>query len=856
MRQRANQIHWSLYDQYSNSALDARPYALTGTTAPKISAWNERTGGNMGGPLKIPHIYDGSDKTFLFVNFDTTWARNAVDEFSSVPTLAERGGDFTDRGTNMLCPTVEPYPASTALGAALAADCPTAGVLMNPTNPTVIPANIMSALPAASTGLLTYIPAPNLPGLVDNYHLQDRVPTQQDRLNVRILQTISAKFNARVIYAFSQGANHAFANFPSFESDSSTRGQSVTLGLTQNWTRTLINDTQLIYSRNRAQTLNGFAFQNNVSGNLGITGVSTAPIDWGVPQLSFTNFTGASTPVPSLVRNQTYRVVDGLMKMLPKHTLQVGAELRRIENSTVTDPIPEGRFTFNGLETGNDFSDFLLGLPGSTDERFGTAANYFRGWGSAAYFTDDWRIKPNFTMEYGVRYEYFTPYSELYGHLSDLAVNPTFTEASVAVPGQAGPFGEAVPSGLVNPQGNHWSPRFGFAWRPPLAALQGKHSTTVRAGYGMFYNESVYSQLVGELANQPPWATSGMLLTTAGAPLTLQNGFPSSATPTNTALNTYAVNPNYKVGYAQIWNVSVETSLRANTSLVATYTGTKGTNLDMLIAPNRPPPGSAVTTGPAAGAGDFIYDTSGANSINNALQLRLQQRMTHGIGFSLSYTYGKSVDDASSVGGGQGVVVQNPEDLQAEYGRSSFDIRHQFRANYTYELPLGGRHRFAQKGFTGALFGEWRLSGNIALHSGSPFTAEVVGTGAGNTGGGGAFALRADQVCNPSLPANEQSPLHFFNTACFVAPATGQFGDAARNTIEGPGSFSWNAQIAKTFTFGKDQNHRLDVRWEVTNLTNTPNFTGLSTVVNSSTYGRVTSVSGMRSMDFMTRFNF
>lgn len=200
--------------------------------------------------------------------------------------------------------------------------------------------------------------------------------------------------------------------------------------------------------------------------------------------------------------------------------------------------------------------------------------------------------------------------------------------------------------------------------------------------------------------------------------------------------------------------------------------------------------------------------------------------------------------------------MQNPEDLQAEYGRSSFDVRHQLRANYTYDLPLGGRHRFAQKGFTGALFGEWRLSGNIALHSGSPFTAEVLGTGAGNTGGGGAFALRADQICNPSLPASEQSALHFFNAACFVVPATGQFGDAARNTIEGPGSFSWNAQIAKTFTFGKDQNHRLDVRWEVTNLTNTPNFTGLSTVVNSSTYGRVTSVSGMRSMDFMTRFNF
>ena len=274
----------------------------------------------------------------------------------------------------------------------------------------------------------------------------------------------------------------------------------------------------------------------------------------------------------------------------------------------------------------------------------------------------------------------------------------------------------------------------------------------------------------------------------------------------------------------------------------------------MLSALNRPAPGTTVP--PITNAGNFIYDTSGGNSIYNALQVRFQRRMSHGIMFNAIYTYGKSVDDASSIGGGSPIVVQNPADLKAEYGLSSFDVRHQLRANYYYELPFGDRHRFAQKGASAALLGNWRLSGNITARTGTPFTAVAAPSGTGDTGGGGIFALRADQVCDPNLPAGQRTPLNFFNTACFVAPPPGQFGNAARNTIEGPGMFSWNFQISKWVPFGKDRNHRLDIRWEITNLTNTPNLVGLSTVVGSSTYGRVLGAGAMRTMDIMTRVNF
>jgi trimeric autotransporter adhesin len=840
LRQRINRVRASFYNEYSNSVFNARPYSLTQPNAPKIPAWSERLGGNLGGPLVIPHIYDGHDKTFFFVNFDGAWARNAVDQFSTVPTAAERQGNFCDRGAQLSVPN---------LGAPV---CQIPSSLLNP----------------AAMGLLQFIPQPNLPGLVDNFHLQTSVPTQQDRFNARVLHTISPKLNARVIYNFSQSSNHAFQSFPDFESDVATRGQSVTVGLTQNLSRSWINDSQLIFSRNRVQTLNNFAFTTNVSAELGITGVSTAPIDWGPPQLSFNNFTKAAPAVPSLVRNQTYRFVDAVTYMLPKHTLTFGAELRRIENNTNSDQTPEGLFTFSGLTTaligpngqavrgtGLDFADFLVGLPDSTSVRFGNPSSYFRSWGTAGYVSDDWRARPDFTLQFGMRYEFFTPPPELYGHLSNLDFNPATSQVSVVIPGQVAPFSGALPNSLIRPQYNHWAPRVGIAWRPPIKSLQARHSTVVRAGYSIFYNESIYTQLLPELANQPPWSNSQLRIAGPNDMLTLENGFPTTVAAQNTIQNTYAVNPNYKMGYAQIWNLSVETVIASNTALVLTYTGTKGSNLDLLYAPNRAVPGSHSVTAPVANAGNFIYDTSGANSIYNSLQVRLQKRMSRGIMINATYTYAKSIDDASSIGGGTPIVVQDSNNLAAEYGLSSFDIRHQARINYLYELPLGQGHRFAQKGLTGGLFGNWRFSGNVGAQTGAPYTAQVIGTSAANVGSGGVFATRADQICNPNAGALG-APLDFFNTACFAVPPAGQLGNAARNTIIGPGMFTWNAQIAKTFLLGKDQQHRLDFRWEITNLTNTPNLTGLSTLVNSATFGQVTGAGSMRAMNFVTRFTF
>lgn len=858
LRQQVNRIRFGFYIRYGNSEFDARPDSLTEANPSKIATYRDRFGVNVGGPLVIPHVYNGREKTFFFVNYDGSHTRDPVDTFATVPALEERKGDFTDRGVQLF----DPLSSSTGPRTSFGSKIP------------------QGRIDPAAVGLLQFIPLPNVPaaGLVQNFHLQTRVPTASDRLNVRVLHTISPKLNLQVTYNLAETRTHGFQTFPQLESNSHSRGQNVMVGLTQNWTQHFIHDTRLFFSRNKVSTLNQFAFVDNVAGDLGISGISTDPINFGVPQVAFTNFGDLNDPVPALRRNQTWRFLDNISYVHLKHTWRAGFEMRKIESNVKTDPTPRGSFSFTGLMTsdlvttkdpntgqlvtkpaqgtGFDFADFLLGLPQVTSQRFGSSSNSFRSWAFAGYFLDDFRIHPRFTLSWGLRYEGVTPPVERNDHLANLDVSPDFTTVAVVTPGQLAPFSGVLPRSLVRGDFNNWSPRLGIAWRPPLKWLGNKHQMTIRAGYGMFYNTSIYNQIDAAMANQPPFAQAQTRTTSATQVLTLENGFPPA--PPTTVKNTVAVDPNYRLGYAQIWNASVETPLTTNLILDLTYTGTKGTKLDELRAPNRAPPGSVLATqiqSQVVNAFGFTYDTSGASSIYHALQVRVQRRMNKGLMIQGLYTFSKSIDNASSIGGGQ-VVVQDDTRPDLERGLSSFDIRHQFRGSYVYELPFGERKKWAQKGWPSTLFGHWQMNGAFTILSGTPFTARVLGNQADNTGTGSSFSQRADQVSNASLPAGQQNTQQFFDTVAFALPPVGFFGNAARNTIPGPGTFNVNFALARFMRFGKDQQRRIDLRWEVSNLTNTPNFSGLSTVVNSATYGRVTSVRAMRTIDMNLRVNF
>jgi hypothetical protein len=358
------------------------------------------------------------------------------------------------------------------------------------------------------------------------------------------------------------------------------------------------------------------------------------------------------------------------------------------------------------------------------------------------------------------------------------------------------------------------------------------------------------NQAASRLAQQPPFARSGSLVTSAQRPLTLENGFAQA--PPDQVTNTYAVDRYYRTGYAQTWNFAVQQDLPYSMMLELGYLGTKGTRLDTQRWPNRTTPGSPLSSGEQARIGNatgFMFDSSEANSIFHAGQVRLTRRFRRGLSANALYTYGKSIDNASTIGGGGAVVAQNDRDLRAERGLSSFDRRHVLNLFYVFSTAAGRRGRGVADGRVGALLNNWSLSGGVTLRSGGFFTAQVLGNRADQGGAGTIGSGRAD-----ATGLAVQSGAGFFNPAAFAVPPAGRYGNAGRNTIPGPAFFSMNMGIGRTLHMGERRS--VDLRVEANNLLNSVNIARIGSTVNAANYGLALEASAMRSMSVNLRMRF
>src|SRR6185369_3033362 len=277
---------------------------------------------------------------------------------------------------------------------------------------------------------------------------------------------------------------------------------SASAGWNHSFRPRLNNSANVSLSRNRSLNQPFFAFTQNIAAQLGINGTSQDPINYGPPGLSFTNFSGLSDGTPNLSRSQTLTFTDNVTYVLKrKHNLTFGFTYNRLQQNSTNFQNARGSFSFSGLltsqldaagqpvkGTGFDFADFLLGLPQSSSLRFANSNNYFRSWSTSAYVQDDFRVSARLTVNLGLRYEYFAPYTELRGHLASLDVSPGFTAVAVVTSGQNGPYSGSLPSSIVRSQPKDFSPRIGVAWRPFR-----KRNTVVRSGYSVFYSGSSYA---------------------------------------------------------------------------------------------------------------------------------------------------------------------------------------------------------------------------------------------------------------------------------------------------------------------------------------------------------------------------
>jgi hypothetical protein len=371
----------------------------------------------------------------------------------------------------------------------------------------------------------------------------------------------------------------------------------------------------------------------------------------------------------------------------------------------------------------------------------------------------------------------------------------------------------------------------------------------LRAGYSIFYNGSIYGELPGRLASQPPLAQNNSNLTSIDYPLRLATGFTRAST--KTINNSFVIDRSYKDAYAQTWNFSIEQNLTKTWVLELSYIGTKGTRLDIQRAPNRAPPGSPLTAedrrliGNAVG---FTYETSDGNSILHAGQARLTRKLTKGFSVQALYMFSKSIDDASVIGGGSAVLAQNDRDLHAERGLSTFDQRHSLTLGFTAQSPIGKKRPLASPTATGILR-SWILAGNITAMSGLPYTARVLGNLSDSGGSGNFGASRADATGRSVTGGSG-----FFNPAAFAPPLLGAFGNAGRNTIPGPSRFAMNLSLTRSFH--ATERHHIELRIEGANITNSAIFNNFGTVLNALNYGLPESALPMRTFKGTLRWKF
>jgi hypothetical protein len=760
-----------------------------------------------------------------------------------VPTEEERTGDLSGL-LNALGQPVTIYNPATGL----------------PFNGNQIPVS------AQAQALLKVYPVPNsnIPANSPyNYQASVLNSSHQDVIQTRLNKTLGRK--DQLYGAFNlQSTRAGNENLFGFVDTTDALGINTNINWAHRFSQHLFVHATYEFSRLRTKIVPEYENRENIAGAAGIVGNDQDPADWGPPALSFSSgIYGLSDANSAFNRNRTDLLSGSAAIYRGRHNITLGGDFRKQEYNDFFQQNPRGAFTFTGAATagkgsnsasgGSDLADFLLGIPDTSSIAFGNADKYFRQPVYDAYVNDDWRILSNLTINAGMRWDYGGPMTELKGRLVNLDIAPNFAAAAAVLGSDpVGPLtGMHYPSSLIRPDLRGFEPRIGIAWRPIPAS-----TVLVRASYGVYDDTSVYQAFVPQLAQQAPLSTSLSVQNSAACPLTLASGFNACSSVT---ADTFAVDPNLRTGYSQNWQLSVQRDLPGALQLTATYAGIKGTHGAQQILPNTYPIG-ATGSCPSCPVG-FEYRTSGGNSTRESGQVQLRRRLRSGFMASLVYTYSKSIDD-DAVLGGQGhvtasdqgstpaasAIAQNWLNPRAERGLSTFDQRHllNVQAQYTSGQGLGGGD--LMKGWSGRLLKEWTLVTQVTAGTGMPETPSYLAAIPG-TGFTGTIrpTLTGASIYHSSAGAR-------LNAAAYIAPLTGQWGTAGRDSITGPGQFSLDSSLERTFRVKTKLN--LTARVDATNMLNHGVFTGWFTTINSTQFGLPAAANPMRSLQTTIRLRF
>ena len=870
------QPHGAIGWNGSNSIFNAQPFALLAQQQNQPSnGSNHFTLTFMSAPY-IPHLTKPSGKDTVFLTLAGSRSSTPDDFYATLPTDAERNGDFTASGL--------PHIYNPVTGQQFA---------YNGT-PNMIPSTGAAgqSISPQARALLKYFPEPNLASGATvngyNYHLLTTAQSNSTNAGIRYNRSFGAnagqfrggrgggfgggrrgsqnqglRQSINLNYNWSHSASDHANLIPELGGKTASDSYSLQAGYTVGYHRftSIFNSN---WNRSDAHTINFFTnTADNPAGDAGIAVPNNVALNYGVPGITLSQgLQGLSDTQPSFSISQTISLSEVVSWIHGKHNLRFGGDYRRVHRDFLAGSNATGNFAFTGLfteqfvngqaatGTGSSFADFLLGLPQSSSLNSSTAKSYLRENVLDAFAMDDWRALPSLTLNYGLRWEFYAPYVEKYGHLADVATSPNdgFASQSEQISGTNG-----LPGSLVYPWHKAFQPRIALAWRVPKIK-----QAVVRAGFGTNYTVGEYATFANLMAHQPPFTneqtnqesvgnTPSTACVQTSSCFTLQNGFPAPA-----AVGNYALDPHYGLPYVMAWNLDVQKTWRWGIVMNLGYNGSRSNHLDVELAPRALP--QSPGTDPSGLV--FNYDEAGAFYKMNAATVRVNKRLTKGFAVGANYQYSHAIDDATSVNGSSGSVVQNWLDPAAEEANSSIVPRHQVTGTYVYELPFGYDKTWVTTGVGSHLLEGFSISGSFSFASGSwlspGFEPTSESVECGNAG-----ALRPNLT---GAPVNAGGGLHhWFNTAAYAPPSAtsgycNYFGNAPRNSIEGPGTVSNNMSLSKTVQMGDTRS--MEVRAMINNVFNTVQYSGVDTTYGAPQFGQVTSVGQMRQFQFMARFRF
>lgn len=865
-----NYFHGGLFENNQTSALDARN--TFAAAVPKLTM--NDFGGFIGGPVSVPKLYHGKDKTFFFASYEGLRRPNQSILIDSEPTAAMRTGDL-----------------SVYLPKTVVKD-PTAGTPF-PNNQ--IPLNRISPLSTAALNYFDPLPNYGAPGSIsNNYEVAFPTPITSNQGDLRLDQNLTSKQTlfARITYKRRETLSTPSGSPLLGGGDALENDYGLTVAYNYVISAHWINEARAGYTG--VNTGTNYAYTSaGIQQALGLQLAGPAPPGAASPTFSITGFTSTSGGSTSISKTNTRQFLDNLTWTRGRHAVKFGADYRYLTGlyTNVFAGSRMGSYSFNNSVTssliGSPMGAFLLGIPDSSG--MATVLNPNTdgyAWAFASYVQDDWKITPKLTLNFGLRYEYHPAFRDHYNNTANLLLNynsiqnGTYVHGAVVIPDQAvslinPAFTESIaPTPILTatqagmPQSLRYSdkfdfaPRIGFAWRMT-------DKTVLRGGYGKYIEAELGSLINAAWAVEASDVAKFTNQIVGGKPLySFPYALPADLAQPGSQVFDLAGDIHYHDPYVQQWNFTAERDLGFQTALRVSYDGSHGTNLGVTTNPDQVPANTigfaqATKSAPYPLLAQIVYLTNAARSNYEALTVAVSKRMSKGLQFQLSYNRAKNLSNGggyapSGFASESGGTLSDPSNPNLDYGNVAFTRRDRFLGTYLYALPFRAHSKLLNE-----FVGNWELAGVVTFQNGPFLTvlasgADPSGTNFPNLQGSGRVDMAAGGA---SLYPTHQTPSQWLNSAAFVVPANniGRFGNEPVGAVKGPGTQAVSMSLFHSIEFTERVKFRLGI--SAANLFNHPNYGTPALTLNTATFGTITSLqsaegAGPRQLQLTGRLTF